>query len=232
MFIIIHFNGPQLNTFFSFFQYIPTNMTANNDELQDIKKQFHLIMENYPKVYANFKVNPNLPSAMMEHDKMEANLTALYRRMFAYQASIEKQLEVRGADLQQLTNQNSKLNIMLSKGEMALASMNNVMVQKKTIKMPVRESFDTISGLADEDVPTQSQLYTVDNARSIEISSYYYSIARIVYLLVGISIVSYFIFQRVDSPDSTILADAKMKADELKSKVIEPATTTYENPLK
>lgn len=206
---------------------------STNSELKDIKKQFYFIMENYPAVYANYKINPNLPSAIMAHDKMEADLTALHRRMFAYKAAVEKQLEEHEDTLQKLTTENSNLNIRLSTQEMTLASMNNAMNDKKTIKMPVRESFSTITGLAENDVPTQSQLDTVDNARSIEISSYYYSIARVVYLLVGISIVSYFIFQKVDSPDSTILADAKVKADELKSKVVEPITTTYnENPLK
>lgn len=183
-------------------------------------------MENYPEVYARYQTSPNLPRAMMAHDKMEADLTALHRRMFAYQASIDKQLEENETSLQNLTTQNSKMNAILSKQEMKVSSMNDVMKEKKTIKMPVRESFNTITGLADEDVPTQSQFYTVDNARLIEISAYYYSIARIVYLLVGIGIVSYFIFERVDSPDSTILADAKMKTDELKNKLIEPSAAT------
>lgn len=201
-------------------------MSGENSELQDIKKQFHLLMENYPEVYARYQTSPNLPRAMMAHDKMEADLTALHRRMFAYQASIDKQLEENETSLQNLTTQNSKMNAILSKQEMKVSSMNDVMKEKKTIKMPVRESFNTITGLADEDVPTQSQFYTVDNARLIEISAYYYSIARIVYLLVGIGIVSYFIFERVDSPDSTILADAKMKTDELKNKLIEPSAAT------
>jgi hypothetical protein len=64
-------------------------MTANKSELDDIKNQFYLIMENYPEVYANYKMNPHLSSAMMAH---ESRLTELYRRMFAYQASIDKQM--------------------------------------------------------------------------------------------------------------------------------------------
>lgn len=217
-------------------------MNANNAELNDIKNQFHLIMENYPTVYANYKMNPNLPSAMMAHDKMESNLTALYRRMFAYQASIEKQLEEHESGLHDLTNENSNLTAMVAKREMSVASTNE-MRKKKTVKMPVRESFETITGLADGDVPTPNQISMVDDARAIEKSAYYYSIARIIYLLVGISIVSYFIFQRVGSPDSTILADAKMKADELKNRIIQPGTfpgtlpgtfpaETIANPLK
>lgn len=203
---------------------------TTNAELDDIKKQFNFIMENYPAVYANYKLNPQLPSAMTAHDKMESNLTALYRRMFAYQAAIEKQLEEHENGLHDLTNQNSNLNTRLAKREMSLASTKETMGNKKTVKMPLRESFETITGLADEDVPTPNQISIVDDARTIEKSAYYYSIARIVYLLTGISIVSYFIFQRVGSPESTILADAKMKANELKNKVIQPATTNVENP--
>ena len=41
-------------------------------ELDDIKLQFYAIMENYPKMYANFKMSPNLPSAREAHDKTDA----------------------------------------------------------------------------------------------------------------------------------------------------------------
>ena len=44
-----------------------------------------------------------------------------------------------------------------------------------------------------------------------------YAIFRIIYLVVGIVTVSYFVYQTVGSPDSTLLADAKLKADQLKT---------------
>lgn len=204
-------------------------MTANNAELDDIKNQFHLIMENYPTIYANYKMNPHLPSAMVAHDKMESNLTSLYRRMFAYQASIDKQLEEHETGLHELTNQNSNLNTMLARRELSLASTNE-MSKKKSVKMPLRESFETITGLAQEDAPTPNQISMVDDARAIEKSAYYYSIARVIYLLAGITVISYFIFQRVGSPESTILADTKTKAIELKNKVV-PTPALVENPL-
>lgn len=208
-------------------------MTDNSAELDDIKNQFNLIMESYPTIYANYKMNPHLPSAMMAHDKMESNLTALYRRMFAYQASIDKQLEEHDAGLHDLTIQNSKLNTVLARRELNLASTNE-MRKKKSVKMPVRESFETITGLADEDAPTPNQISLVDHARAIEKSAYNYSIVRIVYLFVGIIIISYFIFQRIGSPESTILADAKMKAVELKNRVVPAlplAPTMVQNQL-
>jgi len=199
-------------------------MTApvnNATELDDIKKQFHLIMENYPAVYANFKLNPKLPSAMSEHDRMESNLTALYRRMFAYQASIDKQLEEHASELNELTNVNSRLNTTLAKREMSLTSTKKVMGDP-TQMTPLKESFETITGLAQNDAPTLNQISLADNAKTIEKSVYYYSIARIIYLLAGIGIVSYFIFQTLGAPESTILADAKLKAVELKNQVIQP----------
>ena len=57
----------------------------------------------------------------------------------------------------------------------------------------------------------------VEEAKTIEKTAYMYSIARIVYLLVGIVVVSYFVLQTVGGPDSTILTDAKMKADQVKN---------------
>jgi hypothetical protein len=201
-------------------------MTANKSELDDIKNQFYLIMENYPEVYANYKMNPHLSSAMMAH---ESRLTELYRRMFAYQASIDKQMEENDSGLQNLTVQNSNLNTMLERKKLNLASTNETKGKKKIVRMPLREGFETITGLAGDDTPTPNQISMVDDARAIEKSAYYYSIARIVYLLAGISVVSYFIFKRVGASDSTILADAKMKVDELKNKVVQPAAVNSLN---
>ena len=197
-------------------------MAANDTAmLDDIKNHFNLVMENYPTVYADYKMNPHLPSAMTAHDKMESNLTSIYRRMFSYQADIDKQMEEKESGLSALTTQNSKLNTMLATRKMV--SKKNAMA-KKSVKMPLKESFQTITGLAEDNTiapndntiaPNQNKISLVKNAELIEKSMYYYNIARIIYLLVGIIIVSYFIFKTIGSPESTILADAKMKADEL-----------------
>ena len=69
VFIIIYFKHSSIIHFFTF--------DMDKDELKDIHAHFHLIMEHYPKVYANFKLNPTLPSAMSAHDKMESNLILL-----------------------------------------------------------------------------------------------------------------------------------------------------------
>ena len=62
----------------------------NNDnvnkskELSDIKTQFYAIMENYPTMYANSKMTPNLPSVMDAREKTDAALTSLHNRMFTF----------------------------------------------------------------------------------------------------------------------------------------------------
>jgi len=190
---------------------------AEITELSDIKTQFHAIAEKYSAVYANYKANPNLPSAMKDHDKMESNLTALYRRMFAFQAGVEKGMEQLESSLNESTNDNAKLNAILAK---RVASINgkDAMIVKRA---PVRESF-VVSGLGGDGPPSPPppspvEISMVDEARSIEKTAYAHSIARIVYLLVGIAVVSYFILQTVGDPDSTILTDAKIKAEQLRN---------------
>lgn len=184
---------------------------AEITELSDIKTQFYAIVENYSAVYANYKANPNLPSAMKDHDKMESNLTALYRRMFAFQAGVEKGMEQLESRLNESTNDNAKLNAIWAK---RVASINgkDAMIVKRA---PVRESF-VVSGLGG-DGPSPVEMSMVDEARSIEKTAYAHSIARIVYLLVGIAVVSYFILQTVGDPNSTILTDAKIKAEQLRN---------------
>jgi hypothetical protein len=63
--------------------------------------------------------------------------------------------------------------------------------------------------------PSPIQISMVEEAKTIERTAYMYSIARIVYLLAGIVVVSYFVLQTVAGPDSAILADAKTKAEQL-----------------
>jgi hypothetical protein len=66
---------------------------------------------------------------------------------------------------------------------------------------------------------TAIQLSLVAEARDIENHEYIYAIFRIIYLVVGIAMVSYFVYQTVGSPDSTIVADAKNKAEQLKQNI-------------
>ena len=90
-------------------------MTTIEDanELSDIKTHFYAIMEHYPTVYANYKANPNLPSAMVNHDKMESRLTALHRRMFALQGKVGMELDQHETNMNELTNANVKLEIIM-----------------------------------------------------------------------------------------------------------------------
>ena len=199
-------------------------MTANattiaTNELSDIKTHFYALMEPYSTVYANYKVNPNLPSAADAYNKMEANLTSLYRRMFTFQAGVENELGQHEDTVNVLTNDNLKLNAMIARK----GGLHARMVPKAA----VQESFTVVTGLgaAPTTAPTPSpnQISLASEARSIEKTAYKYSIGRIVYLSLGILIVSYFVFQTVGDPNSTILADAKLKADQLKTTLTEKA---------
>lgn len=190
------------------------NATAN--ELSDIKTQFYAIVENYPAIYANYKANPNLPSAMNDHDQMESKLTSLYRRMFAFQAAVEKELEQHENALNQLTNDNLNLNATLAKTNASLQGKNAMIAKNDTLQNSVM-----VSGLGD-DLPIQISI--VEEAKSIEKTAYAYSIARIVYLLIGIAIVSYFVLKTVrgigssTSPNASnppsILDNARMKNEQ------------------
>jgi hypothetical protein len=179
-------------------------MTTDN-ELHDIKLQFDAIMDNYPAVYANHKANPNLPSAMKDHDKMEAKLTALYRRMFAFQAGVEKELDHHESVMTDSTNDNVRLNAILAKKSAILDGKDALIAMQE----PFTVRQDPTS------TPSPIQISMVEEAKTIERTAYMYSIARIVYLLAGIVVVSYFVLQTVAGPDSAILADAKTKAEQL-----------------
>jgi hypothetical protein len=204
-------------------------MTPTN-ELSDIKTQFYALMENYPTVYANYKVNPDLPSAAADYNKLEANVTSLHNRMFAFQSGMEKELDEREATVNELTSKNAKLNAILAKQSSSLDGKNALITV---------EPFTTISGLAqlpgcnadktncpcvDENgscpvscknknlcTATPNQISMVAQVKSIEKTSYVYSLMRIMYLLLGIALISYFIYKMVgpaSSADSSATATA------------------------
>ena len=50
---------------------------------------------------------------------------------------------------------------------------------------------------------------------SIAKRAYIHAVCRIIYLLIGICVVSYFIYQLVRSPDSVVLNDARVKTAQL-----------------
>ena len=171
--------------------------------LDDLKTQFYAIMEQYPTVYANFKVNPDLPSARDAHDKTEAQLTALYRRMFSFQADVETAAQQHEDAVNDLTSENAKLNAIVARRGSAINGKNAFMTAT------FKESFIN-GGLGDDaTTPSATQISLVAEAKSIEKTSYIYAISRIVYLSLGIMMITYFILQTVGAPDSTILSDAK-----------------------
>lgn len=208
-------------------------------ELSDIKTQFYSLMENYPTAYANYKVNPDLPSAADAYQRIESTLTALHRRMFAFQAGVEKELDERENTVNALTSENAKLNAILAKQTASLDRKHALMTTNTT----VYEQFTTLNGLpqlsgcildssgnptncpcveagssrcsgkCNESCPANmNNISMVDEVKSIEQTTYLYSIMRIIYLLLGIGLISYFIYKMV-GPSELSSASAPSSAN-------------------
>jgi hypothetical protein len=219
---------------------------ATSAQLDDIRTHFYAIMENYPTIYANFKANPDLPSARDAHAKTDAALTALHHRMFAFKSALEKALDENESAVGQLTVEGARLNATLARRTAVLNNKDAMMVppQNKSIvlesfvtrQLPgcsmktdasgnpincpcVEAGVSTCSAKCTGCPASSNQLSLVAEARDIEKRQYIYAIFRIIYLVVGIAMVSYFVYQTVGSPDSTILEDAKLKAEQLKTKL-------------
>jgi hypothetical protein len=204
-------------------------MTPTN-ELADIKKQFYSLMENYPTVYANYKVNPNLPSAADDYKNLETNLTSLHNRMFTFQSGIEKKLDDNETTVNEFTSKNAKLNAMLARQTSSLDSQDALIVQEPfgtmnmygLAQLPGCNAGKTNCPCVDENgncptscskcYPTPNQISMVDEAKSIEKTSYLYSIMRIIYLLLVIGLISYFIYKMVGPTPSPSSADAAYDA--------------------
>ena len=213
---------------------------TTQSELDDIKTQFYAIMENYPTVYANFKANPSLPTARDAHDKADAALTSLHRRMFTFQSALERALDENETTVGDLTVAGARLNAKVARRTAVLNNKNAIMespnvvesfvtrqlpgcnlgTDKKPTNCPcVDAGASTCSATCSNCPATAIQLSLVAEVRDIEKRQYIYAIFRIVYLVVGIAMVSYFVAQTVGSPDSTIIVDAKNKAEQLKQNI-------------
>lgn len=213
---------------------------TTQSELDDIKTQFYAIMENYPTVYANFKANPSLPTARDAHDKADAALTSLHRRMFTFQSALERALDENETAVGDLTVAGARLNAKVARRTAVLNNKNAIMespnvvesfvtrqlpgctldTDSKPINCPcVEAGASTCSSKCSSCPATALQLSLVAEVRDIEKRQYIYAIFRIVYLVVGIAMVSYFVAQTVGSPDSTIIDDAKNKAEQLKQNI-------------
>jgi hypothetical protein len=222
-------------------------------ELDDIKTQFYAIMEDYPKIYANFKMTPDLPSAREARDKTDAALSSLHSRMFTFKAAMEQKQDENEETMAQLAKKGARLNAMLARKTAILNNKDQTMATTpltvaSNTKVTVMEPFISLSGLrstqlpgcnnpnnptncpcvmAGESVcaskcnekcpPSDATRSLVVEAANIEKRAYIHAACRIIYLIIAICIVVYFIFQTVGSADSTILYDARMKADQLKT---------------
>lgn len=215
-------------------------------ELNDIKMQFYALMEKYPQTYANFKMTPNLPSARDAHDRMNAELTKLYGRMFLFRGIMEKKQNDNEAAIANFARESTGLNTEFEERTASLNSKNALMSQMPfTVgsgsDVSVIESFTTIRQLpgcnSDKSncpcveagqttcssscpncPPSASQRSLVAESANISKRAYIHAVCRIIYLLIGVCIVSYFIYQLVRSPDSVVLNDARVKTAQLANK--------------
>ena len=224
--------------FEGFYRGVTDILTSDDakDELADIKMQFYVLMEKYPQTYANFKMTPNLPSARDAHDRMDAELTKLYGRMFLFRGTMEKKQNDNEAAIAKLARESTGLNAEFEERTASLNSKNALMSQMPfTVgsgsDVSVIESFTTIRQLpgcnksrsncpcvdpgqntcsADcTNCPNTNQHSLVVESASIAKRAYIHAVCRIIYLLIGICVVSYFIYQLVRSPDSVVLNDAR-----------------------
>jgi hypothetical protein len=246
-------------------------MSNNNDkskELADIKTQYYAIMENYPTMYANSKMTPNLPSVMDAQAKTDAALRSLYNRMFTFKATLEKEIDDNEDAMDKLAKRGAQLNAKIARRTANLNSKDTMISQIPASNAVVNTNQNTkvvesfVNGatqlpgcgvIGSDGKPsncpcvaagsnrchsacgskcpaTTDQISLVSEARDIEKKAYFYAISRIVYLFVGICMVSYFIFQTVGMPDSTILNDAKIKAEQITNKASNLLNINNANP--
>jgi hypothetical protein len=196
--------------FEGFYRGVTDILTSDDakDELNDIKLQFYVLMEKYPQTYANFKMTPNLPSARDAHDRMDAELTKLYSRMFLFRGIMEKKQNDNEAAIAKLAQESAGLNAEFEERTASLNSKNALMSQ-----MPFTVGSDSDVSVI-ESFTTADQRSLVTESASIAKRAYIHAVFRIIYLLIGICVVSYFIYQLVRSPDSVVLNDARQFANQ------------------
>jgi len=117
--------------FEGFYRGVTDILTSDDakDELNDIKLQFYVLMEKYPQTYANFKMTPNLPSARDAHDRMDAELTKLYSRMFLFRGTMEKKQNDNEAAIAKLAQESAGLNAEFEERTASLNIKNALMSQ-------------------------------------------------------------------------------------------------------
>ena len=191
--------------FEGFYRGVTDILTSDDakNELNDIKMQFYVLMEKYPQTYANFKMTPNLPSARDAHDRMDAELTKLYGRMFLFRGTMEKKQNDNEAAIAKLAQESAGLNAEFEERTASLNSKNALMSQ-----MPFTVGSDSDVSVI-ESFTTADQRSLVTESANISKRAYIHAVCRIIYLLIGICVVSYFIYQLVRSPDSVVLNDAR-----------------------
>ena len=179
----------------------------STQDLSDLKTQFHAIMEPYPTVYANYKVNPDLPSASDAYNKLEEKLKSLHRRMFTFQDAVETGLDQGETDTNELTGKNARLNAKLAR---------KTAFNQNAVELTTGTSVNSYTPSPNPTAtPSPNQISLVSDAKSIEKTDYIYSILRIIYLLLGIFLISYFIYKTVGKSDIISASTSKYNANVL-----------------
>lgn len=178
-----------------------------DSELNDIINHFSAATENYSQVYADYKMMPNNPNAETEYNKKNKTLQTLYDRMFRFKANLDKKMKDSYETLEQKTKENSIALAKKARTDSINQTINETANQMIQSPENFIETFEPAKNIDDERVQTGKRIYII-------------AILNIIYILIGILVISFFIYRLVKQSDSVIINDIKTKAEGIKDKVL------------
>lgn len=178
-----------------------------DSELNDIINHFSAATENYSQVYADYKMMPNNPNAETEYNKKNKTLQTLYDRMFRFKANLDKKMKDSYETLEQKTKENSIALAKKARNDSINQTINETANQMIQSPENFIETFEPAKNIDDERVQTGKRIYII-------------AILNIIYILIGILVISFFIYRLVKQSDSVIINDIKTKAEGIKDKVL------------
>jgi len=178
-----------------------------DSELNDIINHFSAATENYSQVYADYKMMPNNPNAQTEYNKKNKTLQTLYDRMFRFKANLDKKMKDSYETLEQKTKENSIALAKKARNDSINQTINETANQMIQSPENFIETFEPAKNIDDERVQTGKRIYII-------------AILNIIYILIGILVISFFIYRLVKQSDSVIINDIKTKAEGIKDKVL------------
>ena len=178
-----------------------------DSELNDIINHFSAATENYSQVYADYKMMPNNPNAETEYNKKNKTLQTLYDRMFRFKANLDKKMKDSYETLEQKTKENSIALAKKARTDSINQTINETANQMIQSPENFIETFEPAKTTDDERLETGKRIYII-------------AILNIIYILIGILVISFFIYRLVKQSDSVIINDIKTKAEGIKDKVL------------